>query len=263
MDLGLRGKVAVVCGASAGIGRAVAETLAAEGADLFLVARRAEALSGLAAELAGRYGVTARFGAADLSKGEECSRILEEQGGAFGRADVLFANAGGPPAGGFEASVSEEKLRQGWDLTFLAAVRMIRGLLPGMRERKWGRIVALTSVSVHEPIANLALSNAYRAGLTGLLKTLATEVAGDGITVNSVCPGYTRTSRLEELARASAGTQSPETVMAAWAQSTPAGRLGLPEEVAAAVAFLCSERAAYITGVALPVDGGRLRGLLA
>jgi 3-oxoacyl-[acyl-carrier protein] reductase len=142
---------------------------------------------------------------------------------------------------------------------------MVRGVLPRMRERRWGRIVAVTSVSVFEPIAGLALSNAYRPALTGLLKTLSDEVAGEGITVNTVCPGYTDTERLADLARATAAreSRSEQEVRAAWAAAAPARRLGHPAEVAAAVAFLCSGPAAYITGVALPVDGGRLRGLLA
>ena len=265
MDYGIKGKVALVCGASAGMGRAVAEAFAREGADLFLVARREEVLAALSTDLQRAHGVKVRFGVGDLSKNEDISRILGEQRETFGRADILVTNAGGPPSGDFDAMSTEEMLRRGWELTFMSSVRMIRGVLPGMRARKWGRIVAITSVSVYEPIPGLALSNAYRPGLTGLLKTLATEVAAEGVTVNSVCPGYTATERLEELALATAGREgtSPEQVAKEWAASIPAGRLGRPEEVAAAVAFLASEAAAYITGVALPVDGGRLKGLLA
>lgn len=265
MDLGIKSKVAMVCGATAGMGKAVAETLAAEGCDLFLVARREEALAALCGELARAHAVRALFCAADLSSNEACSRVLRELDEGFDRCDILVANAGGPPSGGFQEVCTEELLRKGWELTFMSAVRLIRGVLPGMRERRWGRIVAITSVSVHEPIAGLALSNAYRPGLTGLLKTVASEAAADGVTVNSVCPGYTRTERLEELANAMAGRSgtTPGEVRAAWAAAIPAARLGEPEEIAAAVAFLCSERASYVTGVALPVDGGRIRHLLA
>ena len=265
MDYGLKGKVALVCGASAGMGRAVAQAFAREGADLFLAARREDALAALADELRRAHGVKVLFGTGDLSNSDDTSRILEEHHQAFGRADILVTNAGGPPSGSFEEVSTEDFLRKGWELTFMSSVRMIRGILPGMRERKWGRIVAITSVSVFEPIPGLALSNAYRPGLTGLLKTLATEVAGDGVTVNSVCPGYTATERLKELAVSTAGRErkSSEEVVSEWAASIPAGRLGLPEEIAAAVAFLASEGASYITGVALPVDGGRLKGLLA
>ena len=265
MDYGLTGKVALVCGASAGMGRAVAESLAREGADLFLVARREDTLAALSGELRRAHGVKVLFSSGDLASNEDTSRILKEHHEAFGRADILVANAGGPPSGTFDAVSTEEMLRRGWELTFMSTVRMVRGVLPGMRERKWGRIVAITSVSVFEPIPGLALSNAYRPGLTGLLKTIATEVAADGVTVNSVCPGYTATERLEELAAATAQRdgRSREDVSAEWASSIPAGRLGRPGEIAEAVTFLCSEAASYITGVALPVDGGRLKGLLA
>lgn len=265
MELCLKGKVALVAGSSAGIGRAVAEALAAEGADLFLVARRAEVLEVACAELSGRWGVRTAFAAADLATLEGCEGALLALGKAFGGADMLVANAGGPPAGGFEQASTEESLRRGWELTFLSSVRLVRGVLPHMRARRWGRIVAITSVSVFEPIGGLALSNAYRPAVTGLLKTLSDEVASEGITVNTVCPGYTDTERLAELAGATSARDGrpPDAIRAAWAAIIPARRLGRPEEVAAAVSFLCSERAAYITGVSLPVDGGRLRGLLA
>jgi 3-oxoacyl-[acyl-carrier protein] reductase len=264
MDLGLKGKVALVCGSSAGIGRAVAQALASEGCDLFLVSRREDALAELSGDLRRRFGGRALFRAADLADNGEISSVLKDLHEGYGRCDVLFANAGGPPSGEAASSLTEDALRRGWELTFLSAARLVRGVLPGMRERKWGRIVALTSVSVWEPIPNLALSNTYRPAVTGLLKTLAAEVAADGVTVNSVCPGYTRTERLEDLASATAGREgsTAEAVRASWASSIPAGRLGEPEEVAAAVAFLCSERASYLTGVALPVDGGRTKFLL-
>lgn len=264
MDLGIRGKVALVCGASSGMGRAVAEALAAEGCDLFLVARRDEVLAALSGDLRRRFGIRAAFCAGDLSSNEECSAILKAVHDTYGGAHILVANSGGPPPGGFDLSSTEEAMRRGWEQTLMSSVRMIRGVLPRMRQEKWGRIVAITSVSVFEPIAGLALSNTYRPGLTGLLKTLATEVACDGVTVNSVCPGYTRTERLEELARSNAVREgrSAEEVAAAWSSSTPAGRLGEPSEVAAAVTFLCSQQASYVTGVALPIDGGRLKGLL-
>lgn len=265
MDLGLRGKRALVCGASAGIGRAVAEALAAEGANLLLVARREDFLKQLCDELQARHGVRTACISTDLSTSEGCEAALAESHRLFGGADILVANAGGPPAGGFEASSTEEALRTGWELTFLSAVRMVRGALPAMRQRRWGRIVAITSVSVFEPIPGLALSNAYRPALTGLLKTLSDEVAGEGITVNTVCPGYTDTERLRDLAEVTSLREGSalESVLEDWAGAAPAKRLGRPEEIAAAVAFLCSEPASYITGVALPVDGGRLRGLLA
>ncbi len=264
MDLGLRGKVALVAGASAGMGRAVAEALAEEGCDLFLAARREEVLAELSGDLRRRFGVKALFRAADLTDNGAVSALLKDLHEGYGRCDILVTNAGGPPSGKSYALLTEEALRKGWELTFLSAVRLIRGVLPGMRERKWGRVVAITSVSVWEPIPGLLLSNAYRPALTGLLKTLAQEAAADGVTVNSVCPGYTATDRLRELAEATAEREgtTPEAVRASWAASIPAHRLGEPGEVAAAVAFLCSEKASYLTGVALPVDGGRTHFLL-
>jgi len=265
MDFGLKGKVALVCGASAGIGRACAEALAAEGCDLFLVARREEVLAELAGTLMRERGVKALFAPADLSSNDDCSKALKALHEGFGGSDILVANSGGPPSGGAEASLDEENLKRGWEQTFLSTLRMARGVLPGMKDEKWGRIVAVTSLSVFEPIPTLALSNAYRTGLTAMLKTLSAEVAPFGITVNSVCPGYTRTARLDELAKAMGEREGKpwEGYLEAWAQAAPAGRLGSPEETAAAVAFLCSERAAYITGVALPVDGGRVKFTLA
>jgi len=265
MDLGLKGKIALVCGASAGIGRACAEALAAEGCDVFLVARREELLAEFAGSLMRQHGGRALFSPGDLSSNDDCSKVLKALHEGFGGADILVANSGGPPSGGAESSLGEDPLRRGWEQTFLSTLRMVRGVLPGMKEKKWGRIVAITSLSVFEPILNLALSNAYRTGLTGMLKTLASEAAPFGITVNSVCPGYTRTARLEELARATAEREGKpwESYLEAWAQAAPAGRLGMPEEIASAVAFLCSEQAAYVTGVALPVDGGRIKSLLA
>jgi 3-oxoacyl-[acyl-carrier protein] reductase len=264
MDLGLKGRVALVAGSSAGIGEAVAHALAAEGADLLLCARRKQALEEVASSIRELAGIRVEIAPADLSTAEGCETVLARLQATFGGADILVANAGGPPAGGF-AEASDDALELGHRLTFLASVRLVRGVLPRMRERRWGRILAITSISVFEPLANLALSNAYRPALTGLLKTLASEVACEGVTVNSVCPGYTDTGRLRDLARSSAvrGGGAPEALLESWSKAAPAGRLGRPEEVAAAVAFLCSEGAAYITGVSLPVDGGRLRGLLA
>ena len=264
MDLGISGKVALVAGSSSGIGRAVARAIAAEGASLLLCARRPNTLSEAAEEIRTSFGVRVEAVAADISTSGGCDRVLGTLAEKFGGADILVTNAGGPPSGGF-TSLTEDSLSKAHALTFLSAWRLAGGVLPEMRRRKWGRIVAITSVSVLEPIPELALSNAYRPALTGLFKTLSEEVAADGITVNSVCPGYTLTGRLAELAEAKAekGGISPEECIAEWSRSIPSGRLGRPEEVAAAVAFLCSGAASYITGVSLPVDGGRVRHLLA
>lgn len=264
MDLGLKGRVALVTGSSAGIGKAVAEALASEGADLLLCARRGQLLEELASALRHSCAVRAETVSADLSTDFGCAAVLEKLGETFGGADILVANAGGPPSGG-SLALTDEALDLAHRLTFLASARLARGVLPRMRERRWGRIVAITSISVFEPLPNLALSNIYRSALTGFLKTLASEVASEGITVNSICPGYTDTGRLRELAQQTAAREGGEAdgYLETWARMAPAGRLGRPEELAAAAAFLCSERAAYITGVSLPVDGGRLRGLFA
>ncbi len=264
MDFGIRGKTAVVTGASAGIGRAVAESLASEGANLLLCARRGELLEEVADAVRSRDGIRVEIHAADLSTLAGCESLFDAVKVLYGHAEILAANIGGPPSGGY-GTVDEESLKLGHERTFLSAIRLVRGFLPGMRSRGWGRIVAIQSVSVFEPIPNLILSNAYRPAVVGFLKTLSQEVAGEGVTVNCVCPGYTGTERLQELAqaRAEAEGRSAEEIKGEWMATIPAGRIGRPEEIAAAAAFLCSEAASYITGLALPVDGGRTKFLLA
>ena len=178
----------------------------------------------------------------------------------FGRIDILVTNAGGPPAGTFDQLTREQ-----WDdairLTLLSAVELARQVLPGMKERRWGRIINITSIAVKQPVDGLMLSNSLRAGLTGFARTLANEVAAEGITVNNVLPGYTRTERLEELVEFLAKKQVGD-VRGIWEQEIPMARLGEPKELAATVAFLASERASYITGTSIQVDGGWIRSLL-
>jgi 3-oxoacyl-[acyl-carrier protein] reductase len=181
----------------------------------------------------------------------------------YGRIDILVTNAGGPPPGTFESHGPEA-----WDkavhLTLRSAVELARAVLPGMKERRWGRIVNVTSVAVKQPIDGLVLSNALRAAVTGMARTLANETASCGITVNNVLPGYTRTDRLVDLSRAMAAAegQAPEAIVTRWEEQAPARRLGEPRELAALTAFLVSERASYITGQSIAVDGGWIRGLL-
>jgi len=263
MNLGIRGKAALVAGSSSGIGEAVAKGLATEGANLLLCARRREELDRVACGIREASDVRVEVQASDLSSGEGCREVLRRLKETYGGADILVPNAGGPPSGGF-GSLDEQRLAQAHRLTYLSGVRLIQGVLPRMRERKWGRIVAITSVSVFEPIPHLILSNAYRSALTATLKTLSQEAAADGVTVNTVCPGYTMTERLKSLSASIAedSGRSVEDVLADWKATIPAARIGGPDEVAAAVVFLCSASAAYINGVALPVDGGRLKGLL-
>jgi 3-oxoacyl-[acyl-carrier protein] reductase len=262
MDLGLGGKVALVAASSRGLGRAVAEELAAEGARLVMCARGEAALHE-AADAVRATGAEVLALAADLTEPAEVERVVGEAHARFGRVDVLVTNTGGPPAGPFESHTAEawhQAVRQNLD----SVVNLVRAVLPGMKERRWGRIVNVTSIAVKQPVDNLILSNSVRAAVTGFARTLANEVAPFGVTVNSVLPGYTRTQRVDELAARNAALRgtSPDAERAVWEGQIPMGRLGEPAEFAAAVAFLASERASYITGQNLAVDGGWIRGLL-
>src|SRR5436190_583414 len=200
MDLGLKDKVALVDAASRGLGRAVAEELAAEGASLLLCSRSEEAINKAANEIAQATGAKVLAVAADVSKPDDVAKLTQFGIERFGRIDILVTNAGGPPAGQFE-SLSQEQWEAAMRLTLFSAVELARQVLPGMKERRWGRILNITSIAVKQPVDNLMLSNSLRAAVTGLARTLANEVATSGVTVNNVMPGYTRTERLEELAQ--------------------------------------------------------------
>jgi 3-oxoacyl-[acyl-carrier protein] reductase len=262
VDLGLTGKVALVAASSRGLGRAVAEELAREGTRLVLCARGEAALRETAAAIRAT-GAAVEAVAADVSRPADVARVMEAGMAAFGQIDILVTNGGGPPAGPFESHDAEawhEAVRQNLD----SVVELTRAVLPGMKARRWGRIVNVTSIAVKQPVDNLILSNSVRAAVTGFARTLANEVAPFGITVNNVMPGYTRTQRVDELAARNAtlrGT-SPDAELAAWEGQIPMGRLGRPDEFAAMVAFLASERASYTTGASIPVDGGWIRALL-
>lgn len=263
MDLGLRDKVALVAASSQGLGRAVAEELAAEGTSLVLCARDAQTLDQTAAAIAERSKVRVLAVPADVTVTDDIKRLVDAGIERFGRIDILVTNAGGPPAGRFD-QLTREQWEQAIQLTLLSAVELTRLVLPGMKERCWGRILNITSIAVKQPVENLLLSNSLRAGLTGFARTLANEVAADGITVNNVLPGYTRTERLDELANMIAEKQgiSPDDFRGRWEKEIPMGRLGEPREFAALVAFLASERASYITGTSIQVDGGWIKSLL-
>lgn len=247
MDLGIRGKVALVTGASKGIGRAVAEGLAAEGVRVVLSARGEGPLHE-ATQRIRLAGGEAFALAADVSQAEEASDLLARMEERYGAPDILVVNAGGPPAG-LAAEMDDAAWAKGIELTLMSAVRLARGALPAMRARGWGRIVNITSVSVREPVERLALSNALRAGVTGFAKTLSNEVAAEGVTVNNVAPGYTATERLADLFK-------DQEALDRLTRAIPARRLADPAETAAAVVFLASQGAAYITGQTLLVDGG-------
>ena len=263
MDLGLKDKVALVAAASRGLGRAVAEELAAEGAALILCARDQSTLAETAAAIADNTGAHVLAVPADVTQVDQVTRLVDSGVARFGRIDILVTNAGGPPTGRFD-QLTREQWDEATQLTLYSAIELTRQVLPGMRQRRWGRILNITSIAVKQPVENLMLSNSLRAGLTGFARTLANEVAADGVTVNNILPGYTRTERLDDLAQMMADKQgiSPAEFRAKWEQEIPMGRLGEPREFAALAAFLVSERASYITGTSIQIDGGWIRSLL-
>ncbi|HTE52569.1 MAG TPA: SDR family oxidoreductase [Kofleriaceae bacterium] len=263
MDLGIRGKAALVTGASRGLGRAVAEALLAEGVDVAISARTAADLDRARDEMVASTGGRVVAIAGDLSTEAGPGEVVRAALESLGRIDVLVLNSGGPPAGPFEAH-DRGAWRAALASNFESAVELVRAALPGMKQRGWGRIIAITSIAAKQPVDGLILSNASRAAVTGFARTLANEVAAHGITVNTVLPGYTRTRRVETLAEnlAAARGCAPSEVVEGWTSQVPAGRLGEPAELGAMVAFLASERASYITGTSIPVDGGWIRSLL-
>ena len=262
MDLGLSGKIALVAASSRGLGRAVAEELAREGASLVLCARGGDALRATAESIR-EGGADVVEVVADLAEPAGRERVIAAAMERFGRVDVLVTNGGGPPAGPFEAHSAAawaEAVRQNLD----SVVELTRAVLPGMKERRWGRIINVTSIAVKQPVDNLILSNSIRAAVTGFARTLANEVAPFGVTVNNVMPGYTRTQRVVDLAARNAALRdsTPEAEQRVWEGQIPMARLGEPREFAAMVAFLASERASYTTGASIPVDGGWIKALL-
>ncbi|MGI9069580.1 MAG: SDR family oxidoreductase [Pyrinomonadaceae bacterium] len=263
MDFGIRDRVALVAAASKGIGFSAARELAREGARVFLCSRDEKRASQAAQKIHDETGATVAGIGADVTDDQAVHRFVSLARERSGRIDILVTNAGGPPASAF-AQTDLEMFRKAFELNALSAIRLAKLVLPGMQEQKWGRVINITSVSAKQPIEGLLLSNTIRAGLTGWAKTVATEVAPGGVTVNNVAPGYTLTERQEELAQARSLAQgkSKEEIIASWATQGPMRRMGRPEEIAAAVAFLASERASYITGVTLQVDGGWVRSLL-
>ncbi len=262
MDLGIRGRVAIVAAASTGLGRAVAAGLAAEGARLALCARQAERLEQAAGELAETFGAKVFARALDVTDAAAVERFVAATAAEYGQIDICVSNAGGPSARPF-AQTTHEEWRAAAELNLLAHVSFARAALPQMQRRKWGRLLMISSVSVRQPIEGLVLSNAIRAGVLGLTRSLANEYGRDGILVNNIAPGYTLTERLRELAAARARNAgiSIEQAQLEWTRATALGRLADPKEFADAAVFLCSERASYITGQTLVVDGGFYKGL--
>jgi 3-oxoacyl-[acyl-carrier protein] reductase len=257
MDLGIRNRVAMVAAASKGLGRAIAEALAAEGCRLSICSRSLDTLEPVREALGGETLAVA----CDVSNANDLQRWYDETVARFGQVDILVTNTGGPPAAPF-MKLTEEQWQSGIDSTLLNVVRLSRMVIPGMQERKWGRLVHLTSFVAKQPVELLTVSSTLRAGLSGLTKTLADQVARDGITVNAVLPGHFLTGRQTHLAELRAEEQgiTPEEYLRKSEQLIPMGRFGKPAELANVVAFLCSERASYVTGASLQIDGGLYRG---
>jgi 3-oxoacyl-[acyl-carrier protein] reductase len=263
MFLGLRGKTALVGAASKGLGYAIARELAMEGATIVICARTKDTLKEARDKLATDTGAKVYAIPADLSRFEDVKKVTTTSIEKLGRIDILINNNGGPPAGPFETH--DWATWQGaFDQTLRSAVEMTRAVLPGMKERRWGRIINVTSMAAKQPVDNLMLSNSLRAAVHGFARTLANEVAEFGITVNNILPGYTRTERVESLAAATAKRDNTDTasVLNKFERDVPMRRLGEPEEFAALAAFLASERASYITAQSIAADGGWIRGLM-
>jgi 3-oxoacyl-[acyl-carrier protein] reductase len=263
MDLQLDKRVALVCGSSSGLGLAVAATLAEEGCRVALNGRDEARLDAAVEQVRQHARADVAGFRADVSVPSEAAQLADRVTRELGPVDILLCNAGGPPPVMF-ATASAESWQEALDLNLLSTINLCRAVVPGMRERRWGRVICLASVAAKQPLGNLMLSTVARAGVLGFAKALADQVAAEGVTVNSVCPGYTRTERVRELLDDLAAQQEWPTdeVERAIVQDIPAGRMAEPGELAAAVAFLASERASYITGVALQVDGGFVRSIL-
>jgi 3-oxoacyl-[acyl-carrier protein] reductase len=262
MDLGLRGRVAILAASSQGLGKAIALGLAREGTNLALCARTESTLNATAEEIRKDPGVEVLARSVDVTEYDQVQRFVSETVERFGRVDICVANAGGPPAKPF-ADTTLDDWQKGVNLNLMSTLYLAREVLPHMQERRWGRFITITSVAVKQPIENLVLSNSVRAAVSGLVKTLSNEYAPHNVLVNNVCPGFTLTARLEELSAklAAAEGMEPSRIRERWASQVPLGRLGRPEELANLVVFLASECASYITGTSIAVDGGYVKGI--
>jgi 3-oxoacyl-[acyl-carrier protein] reductase len=262
MDLGIKGRVALVAASSQGIGLATAEAFAVEGCRIAMCARTDRTLQAAAEKIRRQHAAEVYAEAFDVTDPSAVSRFVAAMASRFGSVDICVTNAGGPPAKGFLAA-SLEDWKKAIEANFLSTVYFAHEVIPHMQRKKWGRIITITSITTKQPVTDLVLSNAVRAAVVGLVKSLANEFGKDGILVNNVGPGFTATDRLKELAKArSAATGKPEQeFLDAWAADAPVKRLGEPREVAETIVWLASDRASYITGQTVLVDGGMYKGL--
>lgn len=262
MDLGIKDRVALVAASSRGLGKAIAYQLSKEGGRVMICARGEERLNQTRDEIASETGGVVRAFVADVTDKDQVKGMVEKIVDEFETIDILVCNAGGPPAGLVD-DFADEDYRKALELNLLSTVNLCYEVIPLMKKQRWGRIINMTSVSAKQPINTLILSNTSRAGVLGFSKSISEQLAPHGITVNAICPGYTKTERIDELAHsfAESGKGSVEDFYKHIETSIPLGRFATPDEVASAAVFLASERAAYITGVALQVDGGYIKGL--
>jgi len=263
MDLGLKGKVALVAGGSQGLGKAVALQMSREGARIAICALDDPELPGAVEEIKAATGGEIIGIAANVADAEQARDFVRKAIAHYGTVDILVNNAGGPPSKTF-LEIDDDLWNLGVRLNLMSTIIMTREAVPVMMQKRWGRIVNMTSISVKQPIDGLILSNTVRAGVVGLAKSLSNELASHNITVNNVCPGYTMTDRVRSLAIVTAQKEgtTPEAVIKRWESSIPMGRLGTPEEFAALVTFLASEPAGYITGASIQIDGGWYKGVM-
>jgi 3-oxoacyl-[acyl-carrier protein] reductase len=262
METGLKNRVAIVAASSQGLGRATAEAFAAEGCRVAMCSRNRESLNAAAEGIRRQHEVEVLAEPFDVTDSRAVGDFVSAVAAKFGGVDICVTNAGGPPAKGFLATTAEE-WKRAVDLNFMSAVYFAHAVIPYMQQKKWGRIITITSVTTKQPVADLVYSNAVRAAVVGLVKSLANEFGKDGILVNNVGPGFTATDRLKELARSrsAASNRSEKEIFDGWAADAPLKRLGEPRELADAIVWLASERASYVTGQTILVDGGLYKGL--
>lgn len=262
MDLGISNKIALVTASSQGLGKAIATQLSKEGTKVMICSRNDRNISRTKDEIEAETGNTIRAFVTDVREKDDVKKMIKQIVDEFGTIHILVCNAGGPPSG-FMEDFEIEDYQDALELNLISTINLCYAVTSRMKEQKWGRIINMTSVSAKQPLHNLILSNTARAGVLGFSKSLSQQLAVHGITVNSVCPGYTRTERVEELARAfeKSGQGTMQDFYQSIENTIPAGRLGTPEELAHAVTFLASDKAGYITGIALQIDGGFVKSL--